>query len=84
MCLAVPGRVAEIYDDRGTPMGLVDFGGVTKTICLAFTPEVGVGDYAIVHAGFAITVLDEDAAQETLELFEGLSRGLPESDGGVA
>lgn len=84
MCLAVPGRVAEIYDDRGTPMGLVDFGGVTKTICLAFTPEVGVGDYTIVHAGFAITVLDEDAARQTLDLFEQLSRVPPGSDGGTA
>ena len=55
MCLAVPGKVLEVRDDRGTRMATVDFGGVAKDICLAYLPEVGVGDYAIVHVGFAIS-----------------------------
>jgi hydrogenase expression/formation protein HypC len=49
-------------------MATVDFGGVTKDICLAYVPEVDVGDYTIVHAGFAITKLDEASARETLRL----------------
>ena len=68
MCLGVPGQVIEIRDERGTRMATVDFDGVTKTICLAYVPEVEVGDYTIVHAGFAITRLDEASAQETLRL----------------
>ncbi len=68
MCLGVPGRVTDIRDDRGTKMATVDFGGVTKDICLAFVPEAGVGDYTIVHAGFAITLLDEASALETLAM----------------
>jgi hydrogenase expression/formation protein HypC len=72
MCLGIPGKVLEVSDDRGTPMAIVDFGGVTKTVCLTFVPEVEVGDYAIVHAGFAITRLDEASALETLALFAEL------------
>ena len=66
MCLAVPGRVESVRDDRGTPMGVVDFDGVDKEVCLAFLPEAAPGDYVIVHAGFAIAKLDENAAMETL------------------
>ena len=51
-------------------MATVDFGGATKAVCLAFAPEAGEGDYVIVHAGFAITVLDEAAAEKSLDLFE--------------
>ena len=68
MCLGVPGQIREIRDERGTSMATVDFGGVTKDICLAFVPEAEVGEYTIVHAGFAITLLDEESAQETLAL----------------
>jgi hydrogenase expression/formation protein HypC len=72
MCLGVPGRVMEVRDELGTRMATVDFGGVTKSVCLAYVPEVGVGDYTIVHAGFAITRLDEASALETLALFREL------------
>lgn len=72
MCLGVPGKVLELTDDRGTPMALVDFGGVTREVCLAYVPEAGLGEYVIVHAGMAIQVLDEQAAAETLRLFEEL------------
>ncbi len=68
MCLGIPGRVLEIRLERGTRMATVDFGGVIKNVCLAYVPEVGVGDYTIVHAGFAITRLDEASAQETLRM----------------
>jgi hydrogenase expression/formation protein HypC len=69
MCLGVPGRVERVWEDEGTAMGTVDFGGVRKDVCLAYVPEAVVGDYTIVHVGFAITKLDEASALETLELF---------------
>ncbi len=69
MCLGIPGKVVAVREEHGTRMASVDFGGVTKSVCLAYVPEVGVGDYTIVHAGFAITHLDEAAALETLALF---------------
>lgn len=68
MCLGVPGRIAATWDADGLRMGEVDFGGVTKEVCLAYVPEAVVGDWAIVHVGFAITRLDEAAAAETLDL----------------
>jgi hydrogenase expression/formation protein HypC len=68
MCLGVPGKVTAIREDRGTKMATVDFGGVTKEICLAYVPEARIGDYTIIHAGFAITLLDEASALETLTM----------------
>ncbi|NIY70711.1 HypC/HybG/HupF family hydrogenase formation chaperone [Streptomyces malaysiensis] len=70
MCLAVPGRVVGIEERDGTPMARVDFGGVVKEVCLAYLPEIEVGEYAIVHVGFAIQRLDEESALATLRLFE--------------
>jgi hydrogenase expression/formation protein HypC len=70
MCLGVPGKVIDIRDDRGTMMATVDFGGVLKDVCLAYVPEAEVGDYTLIHAGFAITMVDEESAMKTLELFE--------------
>ena len=72
MCLGIPGKILEVHDARGTRMAIADFGGVTKTVCLAYVPDVGVGDYTIVHAGFAITQLDESSALETLRLIAEL------------
>jgi len=69
MCLGIPGRVTEIYEVGGIRMGKVDFGGVVKEACLAYLPELEVGDYTIVHVGFALTKLDEQAAQESLQMF---------------
>jgi len=71
MCLAVPGRVLNIEDDT-LRMATVSFGGVTKSISLALVPEAGVGDYVIVHVGFAISKLDEEAARRTLEIYADL------------
>ncbi len=69
MCLAIPGQVQEVYEAHGTRMGKVNFGGVVKDVCLAYVPEVEVGDYAIVHVGVAISKVDEESALETLQLF---------------
>lgn len=70
MCLAVPGRVESIHVDRGLRMGRVNFGGVVKEVCLAYLPDLAVGDYAIVHVGFAISRIDEATARETLRSLE--------------
>ncbi len=72
MCLAVPGRVESIYPQHGTHMGKVNFGGVIKEVCLAYLPDIQVGDYTIVHVGFAISKIDEASAQETLQTFADL------------
>ena len=72
MCLAVPGRVLSIAEVDGTLMAEVDFGGVRKDVCLQYLPDVGIGDYVIVHVGFAIQRLDERSALESLAEFERL------------
>jgi hydrogenase expression/formation protein HypC len=69
MCLAVPGRVEEIADRDGVRMGRVNFDGIVKEVCLAYVPEIAVGDYTIVHVGFALTKVDEESAQKTLATF---------------
>ncbi len=74
MCLGIPGQIKEIYESAGIRMGKVDFAGITKEVCLAYVPEIEVGDYTIVHVGFAITQLDEAAALESLRLFTEMGR----------
>lgn len=69
MCLAVPGKVVSVFEVNGLQMGKMDFDGITKNICLAYTPDIKIGEYALVHVGFAIEKLDEKTALETLELF---------------
>jgi hydrogenase expression/formation protein HypC len=68
MCLGVPGRIVEVYDSGGLKMGRIDFGGVLREACLAYVPEAVAGDYAIVHVGFALSLLSEEEANETLAL----------------
>ena len=68
MCLGIPGRIIETRTDDGLPMGRVDFGGVRKDVCLAYVPEATVGDYVIVHVGFAISRVDEQEALRTLAI----------------
>jgi hydrogenase expression/formation protein HypC len=72
MCLAIPGRVDEVFTEGGLRLGRVNFGGVVKRVCLDCVPEVQVGDYAIVHVGFAIAKVDEETAKKTLEDFRAL------------
>jgi hydrogenase expression/formation protein HypC len=72
MCLGVPGQIREIYEQAGARMGKVNFGGIVKEVCLEYVPEAQIGDYTIVHVGFAITRLDEQSALETLQMFHDL------------
>ena len=81
MCLGVPGKVVEVYEQFGTRMGRVDFDGIVKEVCLAYVPEIEVGDYTIIHVAFAISKLDEYEAHKTLALFREL--GLLEEELGV-
>lgn len=79
MCLAVPGKVmSAAVNALGMRMGAVSFGGVTKEVCLSFLPEAQPGDYVLVHAGFAITQVDEEEAAATLKLLRELG-DLPEA-----
>jgi hydrogenase expression/formation protein HypC len=81
MCLAVPGKILEIYDREGLRMGRLDFGGVLREACLTYVPEARVGDYGIVHVGFVLNLLSEAEAQATLETLRqivDLENGLAE------
>lgn len=70
MCLGIPGKIIEIYEQSGLKMGRVDFGGVIKEACLVYVPDAQIGDYTIIHVGFALNIIDEAEAQKTLELFD--------------
>ncbi len=72
MCLAVPGKIIEITPSELTTMGKVDFGGVIREVCLEAVPEAKLGNYVIVHAGFALSILSEEEAQETLDALREL------------
>lgn len=75
MCLGIPGRIVELRDDFGFPMGTVDFGGVRREVCLAYVQrDVTIGDYVIVHVGFAISKVDEAEAKRTFEMLRELSQ----------
>lgn len=75
MCLGIPGRILDIRDDRGLLMGNVDFGGVKREVCLAYVAaEVAVGDYVVVHVGFAISKVDQAEAQRTFEALREMSQ----------
>jgi hydrogenase expression/formation protein HypC len=67
MCLGVPGQVIEIYREHDLLMGKVDFGGVCKRVCLEHVPEIAVGDYALIHVGFALARIDEAEARQVFE-----------------
>lgn len=78
MCLAVPGKILDIYETNGLLMGKIDFGGVTREACLTYVPDARVGDYAIIHVGFALNLIDEKEAMETLALLDEISKQDPE------
>jgi hydrogenase expression/formation protein HypC len=92
MCLGIPGRIVELYCQSDLPMGKVDFGGIVKETCLVYTPEAAVGDYVIVHVGFAISRIDEAEAQEIFSYLEQIDEagenmaepGEPAPPGGAA
>lgn len=72
MCLAVPGKILSLSERDGALMSLVDFGGIQKDVCLQYIPDAAVGEYVVVHVGFAIQRLDEESAIKTLTEFEHL------------
>ncbi len=73
MCLAIPGKIIEIYNTNDLLMGKIDFGGVVREACLAYVPEAKNGDYTIIHVGFALNLIDEKEALETLALLDEIS-----------
>ena len=79
MCLGVPARIIETFDKNGLKMGRVDFGGVQREVCLDYVPEAQVGDYCIIHVGFAISLLSEAEARETLALLQEIADQEPAS-----
>ncbi len=73
MCLAVPGKIIELYHRGGLKMAKVDFGGIFREACLDYVPEAKAGDYCVIHVGFALSLLNEKEAMETLSLLKEIS-----------
>jgi hydrogenase expression/formation protein HypC len=73
MCLGVPGKITEIYQVNGLKMAKIDFGGVQREACLEYVPEAQIGDYALIHVGFALNLISEQEALETLDLLRQIS-----------
>ena len=78
MCLAVPGKVLEINDENGLPMALIDYAGTRNKACLSYTPEAAIGDFVIVHAGFALQILNQEEADASLRELARLSKIMEE------
>lgn len=70
MCLGIPGNITEIYQKDSLRMAKIDFGGIVKEACLEYTPDAKVGNYVLIHVGFAISLMDEEEAHETLKLIK--------------
>lgn len=85
MCLAIPGKVLTIEKDAQPVMGNVSFAGIQRRVCLEWLPDVNVGEYVLVHVGFALSKVDEKEAKETLDILRKMGEGLDElkEDGGV-
>jgi len=73
MCLGVPAKIIELYEKDGLQMARVDFGGVLREACMAYVPEAKVGDYCVVHVGFALNLVSEQEAKETMELLKQIT-----------
>jgi hydrogenase expression/formation protein HypC len=80
MCLAIPGKLISLNADATPRMGVVSFGGIQKSVCMEWLPEAALGDYVIVHVGFALSRVDEAEALETIRMFEKMGEGLDELD----
>ncbi|HVA65032.1 MAG TPA: HypC/HybG/HupF family hydrogenase formation chaperone [Terriglobales bacterium] len=74
MCLAIPGKIVDAYERHGLPMARVQFGGLTREACLSYVPQAAVGDYVLVHVGFAISRVDEEEAERTYRLLEEMNQ----------
>ena len=73
MCLGIPGNIIEIYSNGDLLMGKIDFEGVVREACLAYVPEAKIGDYALIHVGFALNLISEEEAMETLKLLREIA-----------
>ena len=82
MCLAIPGKVIEIIDEGGLKMGKVDYAGTVNKVCLEYIPEIEIGQYTIVHAGFALSIIDEQEAVKSYEAWQVLIESANEQGGG--
>jgi hydrogenase expression/formation protein HypC len=74
MCLAIPGKVVETFEKSGMQMARVQFGGITREVCLEYVPETQVDDYVLVHVGFAISRVDEAEAERTYQALRDLDQ----------
>jgi len=74
MCLAIPGKIVEFHESHGVRMSKVDFGGITREACLEYIPDARLGDYVMVHVGFAISKVDEDEAARTYQYLQELGQ----------
>jgi len=81
MCLAVPGKLVERYSAHGLPMGRFDFSGVARSACLEYLPDLAVGEYALIHVGFAISQMNAEEAEQTLRDLEALGHPAEEAHG---
>ncbi|MDZ7617742.1 MAG: HypC/HybG/HupF family hydrogenase formation chaperone [Patescibacteria group bacterium] len=84
MCLGIPGKIVETFERDELPMAKVEFGGILKDICLAYTPEAAPGQYVLVHVGFAINQIDETEAQEVFRYIEQIEEAGQESCASLA
>lgn len=73
MCLGVPGKIIEIFEAGSLKMGKIDFGGVIREACLEYVPEAKIGDYTIIHVGFALNIISEEEAKDTLDLLQQIT-----------
>ena len=81
MCLAIPGKVVELFSEGGLRMGTVDYGGTRTRVCLEYLPEIELGQYTVVHAGFGLSMLDEAEAMKSLAVWRELEDSVAESYG---
>ncbi len=80
MCLAIPGKVTEIYSQNGIKMGKIDYSGTINTACLEYLPEIQVGQYTLVHAGFALSILNDDEVKKSLDALRELGDIIDDMD----
>ncbi len=73
MCLAIPGKVVEIFFENGLKMGKVDFDGIARKACFEYVPDIEIGDYALVHVGFALSKVDEEEAKKVFEFLDEMN-----------
>ena len=81
MCLAIPGKISALHDSAGVPMARVEFGGITREACMSYIQDARIGDYVLVHVGFAISKVDEEEAQRTYQYLSEMDQLAELNDG---